>query len=49
MLEDGFAALSSTTLRGHMVLRMCVTNPRALDEDIEETIRRLTEVARRQT
>ena len=45
VLEDGFAALSTTQLRGRTVLRMCVTNPRATNEDIAETVRRLGKIA----
>jgi glutamate/tyrosine decarboxylase-like PLP-dependent enzyme len=45
ILEDGYAALSSTVLRGRVVLRMCVTNPRATDEEIDETVRRLSRFA----
>jgi glutamate/tyrosine decarboxylase-like PLP-dependent enzyme len=45
VLEDGYAALSTTELRGQTVLRMCVTNPRATEAEIRETIRRLGEIA----
>ena len=45
VLEDGFAALSTTQLRARTVLRMCVTNPRATNEDIAETVRRLGKIA----
>ncbi len=41
MIEDGFAMVSSTVLRGRIVLRMCTINPRTTDADILETIRRL--------
>jgi glutamate/tyrosine decarboxylase-like PLP-dependent enzyme len=41
MLDDGYAALSTTELRGRTVLRMCVTNPRATEDEIRETVRRL--------
>ena len=40
-LEDGYAALSTTELHGQTVLRMCVTNPRAAEAEISETVRRL--------
>jgi aromatic-L-amino-acid/L-tryptophan decarboxylase len=40
-LDDGYAALSTTELRGKTVLRMCVTNPRATEAEIRETVRRL--------
>ena len=45
-LEDGYAALSTTELRGQTVLRMCVTNPRATEAEISETVRRLGVYAR---
>lgn len=41
MIEDGFAMISSTVLKGRTVLRMCTNNPRTTESDIEETIRRL--------
>lgn len=41
MIEDGFAMLSSTELRGRTVLRLCTINPRTTEADIEETLRRL--------
>lgn len=44
-LDDGYAAISTTELRGRTVLRMCVTNPRATEQEIVETVRRLSEFA----
>jgi glutamate/tyrosine decarboxylase-like PLP-dependent enzyme len=41
MLDDGFAALTSTNLRGRVVLRMCTINPRTTAKDIEDTVDRL--------
>jgi glutamate/tyrosine decarboxylase-like PLP-dependent enzyme len=41
MMADGFAMISSTLLRGQTVLRMCSINPRASDDDVLETVRRL--------
>jgi glutamate/tyrosine decarboxylase-like PLP-dependent enzyme len=41
MIEDGFAMVSSTVLRGRTVLRMCTINPRTTPEDIRQTILRL--------
>ncbi len=38
MTEDKFALISSTIIRGQIVLRMCTINPRTTFEDIEETI-----------
>jgi glutamate/tyrosine decarboxylase-like PLP-dependent enzyme len=46
MIADGFAMLSSTVLRGKTVLRMCTINPRTTEEDIQETVRRLDQLAR---
>jgi aromatic-L-amino-acid decarboxylase len=40
-IQDGFAMLSSTVLRGATVLRMCTINPRATEVDVRETFRRL--------
>ncbi len=45
MLADGFAVLSSTTLRGRTALRLCAINPRTTDADIAETIARLEHAA----
>ena len=41
MLADGFAALTSTNLRGQVVLRLCTINPRTTVKDIEDTVARL--------
>ncbi|MDW8052602.1 MAG: aminotransferase class V-fold PLP-dependent enzyme [Armatimonadota bacterium] len=41
MIEDGFGMVSSTVLRGRVALRMCTLNPRATEEDVRETVRRL--------
>ena len=38
IIDDGFAMISSTILKGHRVLRMCTMNPRTTEEDIEKTI-----------
>ncbi|MDB5692934.1 MAG: gadB [Alphaproteobacteria bacterium] len=46
-MAEGFALVTSTMLDGRPVLRLCTINPRTTDEDIEETVRRLTETARR--
>ncbi|MCX7925113.1 MAG: aminotransferase class V-fold PLP-dependent enzyme [Fimbriimonadales bacterium] len=45
MLNDGFALVSSTVLRGRVALRMCTLNPRATEADVRETVRRLNEFA----
>ena len=41
MIADGFAMVSSTTLRGHTVLRLCTINPRTRESDLRETLQRL--------
>jgi aromatic-L-amino-acid/L-tryptophan decarboxylase len=46
MIADGFAFVTSTRLRGEVVLRLCTINPRATDEDVQETVRRLDQFAR---
>jgi len=45
MIRDGFAMLSSTTLRGDSVLRFCPINPRTTEADLQETIDRLDRFA----
>lgn len=45
-LADGFAMISSTTLRGRTVLRLCTINPRTTMEDLRATVRRLEDLAR---
>jgi glutamate/tyrosine decarboxylase-like PLP-dependent enzyme len=42
--EDGFAAVSTTTLRGRAVLRLCTINPRTTEADLEETLARLADL-----
>lgn len=44
-IADGFAVLTSTTLHGRTVLRLCTINPRTTTEDIRETIARLERLA----
>lgn len=41
MIAEGFAMISTTSLRGHIVLRLCTINPRTTEEDIRATIRKL--------
>jgi glutamate/tyrosine decarboxylase-like PLP-dependent enzyme len=41
MVEDGFAAPSTTEVAGRVVLRLCTINPRTTIEDIERTIERM--------
>ena len=45
MLEDGFAFLTSTTLKGVTALRLCTINPRTTEDDIIQTIDRLEKFA----
>jgi glutamate/tyrosine decarboxylase-like PLP-dependent enzyme len=47
MMKDGFALLTSTTLRGAVALRLCTINPRTTAQDIVETINRLDRFARK--
>jgi glutamate/tyrosine decarboxylase-like PLP-dependent enzyme len=46
MMEDGFALLTSTELRGAVALRLCTINPRTTEADIVGTIDRLDRFAR---
>ena len=46
ILQDGFALITSTVLRGRTVLRTCSINPRTTESDIEETLRRMDRLAR---
>lgn len=45
MIEDGYAMISSTVLKGRVALRLCPLSPRATKTDIEETLRRLNAFA----
>ena len=45
MLADGFAFLTSTTLKGMTALRLCTINPRTTEADIVQTIDRLEKFA----
>lgn len=44
-MADGFAFLTSTMLRGRVVLRLCTINPRTTEEDLLRTIGWLEELA----
>ena len=44
-VSDGYAAPSTTVLRGRTVLRFCTINPRTTFEDIETTIERMEHVS----
>lgn len=41
LTADGYAAVSSTTLRGRSVLRLCTINPLTTEAEIAETLQRL--------
>ena len=45
MVEDGFAAPSTTEVGGRVALRLCTINPRTTFEDIERTIERMEQLA----
>ena len=46
MLADGFAMLSTSVLRGRVVIRLCPINPRTTEADIRATLERLDGIAR---
>ena len=37
-VEDGYAAPSTTVVRGRVVLRLCTINPRTTFEDVDATL-----------
>jgi glutamate/tyrosine decarboxylase-like PLP-dependent enzyme len=45
IVQSGFAMMSSTTLDGETVLRLCTINPRTTRQDITRTIDSLSEIA----
>ena len=45
MVAEGWAAPSTTVLRGQTVLRLCTINPRTTFSEIEETIERMQRAA----
>ena len=45
VIADGYAAPSSTVLRGETVLRLCTINPRTTDAEIDETVARIAALA----
>jgi aromatic-L-amino-acid decarboxylase len=47
MWRDGYALLTSTTLKGLTALRLCTINPRTTENDIIGTIDRLDQFARK--
>jgi aromatic-L-amino-acid decarboxylase len=46
LIEDGFAMVSSTRLRGRTVLRLCPINPRTSEADIHATLGKLDALKR---
>src|ERR1700693_2593247 len=46
IMRDGYALLTSTTLRGAASLRLCTINPRTTEQDIIATVERLDKFAR---
>ena len=46
ILDDGYAMIVSTKLKGQTVLRMCTINPRTTEEDIRRTIARVDQLSR---
>lgn len=44
--DDGYAAITSTVLRGRRVLRLCTINPRTTDDDLRGTIAVIAAAAR---
>jgi glutamate/tyrosine decarboxylase-like PLP-dependent enzyme len=47
ILDDGFALITSTVLRGRTVLRACTINPRTTEADISATLERLDALVQR--
>ena len=45
MVDDGFAAPSTTEVGGRVALRLCTINPRTTFEDVERTIERMEELS----
>ncbi len=44
VLAQGFATVTSTTLQGRKVLRMCTINPRTTEEDLRATVAHLASI-----
>lgn len=47
MLDEGYAAVFTTRLAGYTVLRICALNPETTQQDMIETVARLTQFAQR--
>lgn len=41
LVDDGFAFVTSTELKGRTCLRFCTINPRITDDDLSDTIERI--------
>ncbi|MBA4494513.1 pyridoxal phosphate-dependent decarboxylase family protein [Paenactinomyces guangxiensis] len=46
MIQEGFAMISTTVLRGRTVLRLCTINPRTTKEDIRNTIQKMEDIGK---
>jgi hypothetical protein len=44
-MADGYAAVTSTQVRGRTVLRLCLIHPDAQLEEVRETLERLARYA----
>jgi glutamate/tyrosine decarboxylase-like PLP-dependent enzyme len=47
VIEDGFSLVSSTELAGKTAIRICPINPRTTEGDLEATVDRIEEIAKR--
>jgi len=45
VLADGYAMMTSTTVFGRNVLRMCLINPKTTEEDVQRTLALVAEIA----
>src|SRR5262249_13869915 len=46
MLRDGYAMIVTTQIKGKIVLRFCMINPRTTQKDVRETLNRLDQIGR---
>ena len=46
MIQEGYAMISTTVLRGRTVLRLCTINPRTTKEDIRSTIQKMEAIGK---
>ena len=46
MMEEGFAGMLTTQLKGRTVLRICPIHPETTEDDIRHTIQRMYQYAR---